>query len=228
MAGTKGFTLIELLVVISIIAILAAMLLPAIRMVREMASQQACANDLRQAGTFILQYTADNEGRFPGGGNNGNGSITWNNIMNTEMLADEAVKMPRWEQTKPNELGCTVYINTGSWKRQWVMNGNATGGGYNSSTNTSAYGVAFYPPTTRNPAYTAWTSYWLGAPIDRFKARSIKGLIVDADATGDTTTSTGSVKFRHRSGKTGNALFIDGHVQALSAPISSNDLQFAF
>jgi len=212
-------------VVISIIAILAALLLPAMRVVKDMAAQLSCANDLRQAGTFMMQYAADNDGRLPGGGHDGNGSVSWNSIMNTEMLADEAVKMPRWGQTKADELGCTVYVDTGLYRRKWVMNGNANGG-YSSTTNTALYGVMFLPPTTRFPNYTKWNSYWLGAAIDRFAKKPLKGLIVEVEGSGDTTTNLSSVYFRHRGGKSSNALYLDGHVQALAAPVSSSVLQF--
>jgi prepilin-type N-terminal cleavage/methylation domain-containing protein/prepilin-type processing-associated H-X9-DG protein len=57
----QGFTLIELLVVISIIAVLAAMLLPAITMVRESAKKASCSNRLRQVLLVAVMYADEHE-----------------------------------------------------------------------------------------------------------------------------------------------------------------------
>ena len=59
-----GFTLIELLVVIAIIALLMAIMMPALAQVRKQAKKIVCQANLRQWGTLFLLYTNDNNGRF--------------------------------------------------------------------------------------------------------------------------------------------------------------------
>lgn len=65
----RRFTLIELLVVVSIIAILAAMLLPALTKARSKARAAVCMNTLKQLGLGIAMYAEDHDSFYPAADN---------------------------------------------------------------------------------------------------------------------------------------------------------------
>jgi prepilin-type N-terminal cleavage/methylation domain-containing protein/prepilin-type processing-associated H-X9-DG protein len=68
MMRKRAFTLIELLVVIAIIALLLAILMPALQRVKKQANGVACRSNLKQVGLAFNMYTEENEGKFPRNG----------------------------------------------------------------------------------------------------------------------------------------------------------------
>ena len=65
MRRNHAFTLVELLVVIGIIALLIAMLLPALHRARSAAVMTKCMSNHRQVMQAMLMYVNDNRGRLP-------------------------------------------------------------------------------------------------------------------------------------------------------------------
>ncbi len=73
----KHFTLIELLVVMAIIAILAAMLLPALNQARARGEAISCINTLKNLGHMFNFYADDNNGLLPAVNRDGSGEGFW-------------------------------------------------------------------------------------------------------------------------------------------------------
>jgi len=71
MSRRSGFTLIELLVVISIIALLMAILIPALSRARKQAKAVGCTANLRHWGLMLTMYAQENNGSLPVGWNGG-------------------------------------------------------------------------------------------------------------------------------------------------------------
>ena len=71
----SAFTLVELLVVISIIALLIALLLPALARAKDQATSISCAADLRSQGQMVFEYATEYENAIPYGQD-------WNSVTN--------------------------------------------------------------------------------------------------------------------------------------------------
>lgn len=110
----RAFTLIELLVVILIIAVLAALLFPALNGIFENSKRTGCINNQRQLLSGIISYSTDNAGYLPSAGwDNGTG------ITGSEhpgwLYGTKAVQQPAANELPPNFQ--SKYYGDGSiWK----------------------------------------------------------------------------------------------------------------
>ncbi len=87
----KGFTLIELLVVIAIIAVLMAILMPALSRVKEQAREMVCQGNLRQYGIAQALYLDDHDDRYPS---------AWTSLVKTESPVGGYQRFCRWHDPR--------------------------------------------------------------------------------------------------------------------------------
>ncbi len=110
----KRFTLIELLIVISIIAILAGMLLPALNSARDKAKSIKCLSNLKQIGYAYTQYVSTYNDYYPTAQN---GSQLWQQMFVTDQGCTEKVFVCPSENSvyyapvqKTNHYGYPLYM----------------------------------------------------------------------------------------------------------------------
>ena len=95
MIHKKGFTLIELLVVIAIIAVLMAILFPALNNAREQGKRTVCLGNLRQLTLAWIMYADDYNDRIVSGNAGANGAWVgkgWDNAYGQGVMLSEAAQ----------------------------------------------------------------------------------------------------------------------------------------
>ncbi len=137
MPRTRAFTLIELLMVMAIIAILAALLLSAIRHVKASAHAVTCKNNLKQWGTATQLFAADHGDRLPKDGAFDGGSIKegWY-IDLPRTLGLPTYREMAWRTNKHIEPGRCIWICPANPRRSnsnelfhYCLNKNVNGTG---------------------------------------------------------------------------------------------------
>jgi prepilin-type processing-associated H-X9-DG protein/prepilin-type N-terminal cleavage/methylation domain-containing protein len=241
--GRTAFTLVELLVVIGIIAVLVAILLPALQRARSAARTVQCASGLKDLGNQLRLFAHNNDGRFPGGGreNSGSSSVAWHHVMDRHHF-----KIPRYNYVAAgmNQYRCPDFVSAAPSSRVFAMNGWATGGPSTTAYPAGEFGVFIEPPpeTYYSKTLAATNFYRLGARVSKFREPSNKILVLETERAADTqgeyisaappgspvilggggtypkwsSNTGGQFSFRHNNYTRANFLFVDGHVDALT------------
>ncbi|MHB1158504.1 MAG: type II secretion system protein [Phycisphaerales bacterium] len=162
-----GFTLVELLVVISIIALLLAILLPALNKARDQAKAISCLSRQKQIGTYFGMYLNDSNGVYPKVQSNpGYWYKVITNMPTGTMLVSGYpaggmgnIFMCTEDPNKPTSIYWSGAANNTAWDDGWISQGyNAQGLGAQGwagfSTDTNDYTKQAKQNQIRQPAET--------------------------------------------------------------------------
>ncbi len=208
----RGFTLVEILVVVSVIALLIAVLLPALRGAREQAKLAVCASNLRQIGTCIHLYSGENRGYIPRGPKPvGDEDFEARNLATNQLWIGTYSPHPR----QYNGLGQLLTSTTRQAKHFFCPaddNFNLGEEWPKIGTDERAYGSYQYRQLDHLPTFAA------DGRLDRMGTNHIGARRVRVEALALDTNSLGPGPFGHTNhrGRAVNILFRDGSVSTFS------------
>ncbi len=241
-----GFTLIELLVVISIIALLVAILLPALAAAREAGQASKCLANLKQIGTAVHLYAGDHaEMLVPGATRTA--SDQWTNTWSGSLVRRDYIAAPN------TGFNFGTVSNQASPFR--CPNGEAVRGSGGTTDKWNVDSRRFWQPTmtqlTDLPVMTVHTWYgvnaseagsaaalWNASPMNQIQdgvfnrlhrlsdalRPSILATIFDGTSFAFAATAVRRISARHQNFSTTNILMMDGRADTVKTLQTPNDL----
>ena len=222
--GSKAFTLIELLVVIAILAIMIALVLPAMKNARDSGNNKKCVSNLMQMGVGLMAYVSDHDGALiPGAVSSGSDYPFWYHTLDVYMGNQEggsrlnfsSGNRPKW-QCCPAKVFKKAEMDSFTVGYGWNYYGeNASTGGEGRG------GFGNEPVDNGNGFGGSSMMVQVTKPSQTIIIGDSKDLDVQPKQTWQNIllypppdTYFSSQRARRHSGR-GNYLFLDGHVESL-------------
>lgn len=209
----KIFTLIELLIVVSIIAILAGMLLPALNKAREAAWKISCVNNLKSIGVASQIYTADHNDMVVVSKYNNSDPLTWMTLLcgskqlNCSDLTAQNTQLPFKVFQCP--AASRIPSNGTNWTSDWYNWAPISKAGYGLN-----WRLTRYSPKITGIKYPLST-----VPLVFESATLVPDVGYNSPATADQ-----QLRLR-RHNRSSNVLFLDGHVENFPVAVFFSSLR---